>query len=171
MFTNYMHSENENICARWKQAINYGYLVRYGGLDGAKSWTNYREKIINDNDHVLTEKIYELIKKVNYNFDDQQNERQESSININININIDGYGFVLSNKMNGDICPTAHFIIQHFRIPNMAAGKKISNGKLLQIAYNVGQAHYEFSIGTYSHSLKQFYQDNKLDDIATYVIM
>ena len=154
--------KSKEITDLWKEVINYGYQVRCQGLNGEKAWSEYKEKIKDSNDYFLTEKIFELIKKVNFSYTDDHKEQQNSSILI--------YDEIYLNEFAGKINEVNHFILQHFRIPNMAENKKISTVKLLQLAYNIGQAKCEFEKKTYSDRLAKFYQENKLDEITTYIL-
>lgn len=145
----------------WQKTIDYGYYVRSNNLNGEQKWKDYKENHQYTNYYQLTDEIINLIKLVDYTYIDDQKEQQDSSIKIK--------NTIYFNKINDIIIDKNHFIIQLFRIPNMAENKKISAIKLLQIAYNIGQAKYFFGKGKYPYTLDEFYHQNNLDHLETFI--
>jgi len=148
-----------DILCLWKSLVDDGYKVRKDRLDGRKMWQSYREhysKMYQNEENLNTNiKIFNLSQEGSYSSYDKDHE----VVSIKI-----GDDLLLNDK------ETDHFIVQHFRIPIMF-GHKIPLLKLLQIAYNVGQAKAEFERGTYSEGVVKYYKDNKLGELSTYIEM
>jgi hypothetical protein len=106
-----------------------------------------------DTDIQLNDSFVELTTKVHYNANDTNHE--------DVTIMINGSSLVNKNE-------TDHFIIQHFRIPTMVKSP-LPLVKLLQIAYNIGQAKAEFEKKTYDDRVISFYKEHKLDSLNTYI--
>jgi hypothetical protein len=68
-----------------------------------------------------------------------------------------------------DTSEPLHFLLQHGNIPHKKAGVTLLT--LNQIGFNAGQyaAQLEADPSSYSTEIQQFYLDNKLGDVATYV--
>ena len=77
-------------------------------------------------------------------------------------LNIDG------DKLDNTIVSN-HFFVQHFRIPKLEK-YNLSVIKVLQLAYNVGQLKAVFEHeNVFDKNIKNFYRDNRLGDISTYI--
>ena len=147
-----------NAQSLWNHVSNVGYVVRKNGFDGLKMWQPFKDfysqyEIAGYEQYVpINENIKQLTKQINYFSEDVNHE----DVVIKIN-NIEVYN---SNE-------TDHFIIQHFRIPSMM--NRLPLVKILQIAYNVGQARAEFEKETYNGDIRKFYTENKLSEISTFI--
>ena len=141
----------------WQTVFSKGYETRKSGIDGQKAWQalkNEYEESAAQYDCRGT-RIEKLCQEIGYNKCEDDTDHKKVTIRI--------AGAQLSNRTEIE-----HFIIQHFRIPLMQ-NYQLSLSKLLQIAYNAGQARVEFDNESYSSDVKCFYESNMLDDIETYV--
>jgi hypothetical protein len=145
----------------WQHVLDIGYITRKTGCDGLQMWqplknfySKYEIKSNNSENEVpVNDTIKKLSEQVKYTAHDQNHD------NVDVKIN----DTQLKNSKETD-----HFIIQHIRIP-MTTSFKLPLVKLLQIAYNVGQAKAEFEKNTYNEGIKYFYKEHKLSDITTFV--
>jgi len=144
----------------WKDTLQTGYYVRKNKSDGLASWQPLKVKYSTNNTvYQLSDKIIGLI---NCCFKKGVDTMEYTDCSVVL------LGESSIAIKNGSDIP--HFFVQHFRIPFMAGGKEISFFKLMQIAYNAGQfrAASEES-NAYDCHTKNFYSDNKLDNLETYV--
>jgi hypothetical protein len=141
----------------WNNVIAFGYIVRMFGMDGLKMWQPVKERLnsVGDVPDVsFCPKIYRIAEEVNYNKNDNHNDAT---------IDIADTKFL-------NTLETSHFLVQHFRIPTMVSEKRENiRTKLIQVAYNIGQAKAEIERGTYSSAVVEFYKSNKLNDITTFL--
>jgi len=143
----------------WLLMSNIGYVVRKSGCNGLEMWQPFKDfyskyEVADFPGGVpLNESIKKLAQVIHYVNKDEKHD--EVTITIASN--------VLHNSRDTD-----HFLIQHFRIPIMQK-YTLPLVKILQIAYNVGQARAEIEKGTYSKAINNFYIENKLDDPSTYL--
>ena len=138
----------------WLHLVNVGYIVRKNGYDGLQMWQPFKELYSKYSSETfeISDKIKKLSNDLSYTHD-------ETHEDVTIKIS----NSILTNSKEQD-----HFIIQHFRIPIML-DHKLPLVKLLQIAYNVGQAKAEFEKGTYSEEITSFYKKNNLSELSTFV--
>jgi len=139
----------------WNEIKQIGYTVRKNRIDGLKMWQPIKEKLNNFDDIPdvnFSNKIYEISKKMIYLPNNDAHENATISFPIEL-VNTD---------------ETSHFIIQHVRIPSIfrKEREKIIT-KLIQIAYNIGQAKAEMD--NYPKDLVYFYNKNKMKDIRTLI--
>lgn len=141
----------------WNNVIAFGYIVRMFGMDGLKMWQPIKERLNSAGDVPdvsFCPTIYTIAHDVNYNKHDDHN---------GATVNIAGTEFL-------NTLETSHFLVQHFRIPTMVSEKRENiRTKLIQVAYNIGQAKAEIERGTYSSAVVEFYKSNKLNDITTFL--
>lgn len=139
----------------WDHLVNVGYIVRKNGYDGLKMWQPFKDMYSKCNTLIfdVNDNVIKLSQELKYTPHDTNHE--------NATIKIHHTLFINSKD-------TDHFIIQHFRIPIML-DYKLSLVKLLQIAYNVGQAKGEFEKGTYNDEIVDYYQNNKLCELPTFI--
>ena len=149
-----------NVAALWNSICEKGYLVRKQEQDGLKMWQPLKNHFScyeisgHEIDYPqINDKIFELSHDVDYLFEDTDH----NAVTININ------GTLLTNSKESD-----HFVIQHLRIPKML-DYRLPLVKILQIAYNVGQASAEFEKDTYHEDVKKFYNDNRLSEINSFI--
>jgi hypothetical protein len=141
----------------WNNVISFGYTVRMFGMDGLKMWQPIKERLNRAGDVPdvsFCPTIYRIAEEVNYNKNDNHNDAT-----------IDIVGTTFLNTLE-----TSHFLVQHFRIPIMVSEKRENiRTKIIQVAYNIGQAKAEIERGTYSSAAVEFYKRRKLDDITTFL--
>lgn len=143
----------------WKFVITVGYTVRKNGCNGFEMWqplknyfSQYEISGFRDSFSPINQKIKQLAERVRYMAHDKNHQDVEIMI----------YNTRLNNSKETD-----HFIVQHFRIPMMSSSLPLV--KILQLAYNIGQASAEFERGTYSEDIINFYKKNYLSDISTFI--
>lgn len=149
-----------NVQSLWNHVLNAGYVVRKTKCDGLKMWqpfkdfySGYEIEGYETNFPSVNAKIRELSKEVNYKSEDIDHN------NVTINI---GKTKLTNSK------ETDHFIIQHFRVPE-ASNYKLPLVKILQIAFNAGQAKAEFENNTYNEEIVNFYKTNKLSEVTSFI--
>lgn len=178
--------QKNDIKDQFTKTILYGYETRKNNQDGLKLWIKYKENSLNSKNYRyrISNKIKDLIKKVNYHFTDDQEIQLESLCTINNieinNIKFDNtYGsrFKIKGEINNiqnnnekkiNINKPNHFLIQLFRIPKMS-DDSLSHLKLMQIAYNIGQLKFEFEQNTFDKTIENFFKENSMEEINTYV--
>lgn len=154
--------ENKTLEDLWTDTLSEGYLVRKNGLDGLKSWQPLKQKyskmyINKYEDGIPIKEYFSFIAKDKYIVGSDKVDHRDSTFKLGKN--------ELTNEMESH-----HFYIQHFRIPYLESNK-LSVLKLLQIAYNAGQfkAELEKNNSVYGVEFVDFYKNNKLDQISTYI--
>jgi hypothetical protein len=154
-------SDTMQVNELWNHVMRVGYTVRKNNCNGLYMWQPLKElyskyeiegypKGVKVND-----RISKLSREVRYTSKDKAHE------NVTIMIN----STQLENSAEAE-----HFIIQHFRIP-ITQEYKLQLVKVLQIAYNVGQAKAEFERGSaYNSEIESFYKKNRLGELSTFVL-
>jgi hypothetical protein len=156
-----------------KDACDYayrsGFLTRKTGNDGLEGWCNIKKlfnKLYIEYEFNLTDKIIELSKLLSV----YEGDKDLNSILLVIDSNDKERDFeLLSNSIE-----IHHFVIQLLRIPLIAtrAGQKtLSYLRVLQIAYNIGQATSVLDSGQYTQAIVDFIEKNDLFNMNTYVII
>lgn len=142
----------------WEEMVNVGYKIRKQRENGLVSWQPYKKLyasaiIIGYEEGIPLKKSFmDLSESLPYFYEDEEHNDAQMVVE----------GVRLDNQIE-----TNHFFIQHFRIPKL--GKyKLPVLKLLQIAYNAGQLRAVFE-ENFEKSIKDFYGNNNLGDITTYV--
>jgi len=156
----------------WEHVINIGYNVRKTGADGLAAWQPLKKLFTTYKSNpplIFGERINRIL-KVGLVYTRIANDPDDEKVKVMI-INADKSSIICDNTVESQ-----HFFIQHFRIPIMLMGEEkketeFSVLKLLQIAYNVGQysADAENKENTYNPIIKQFYKDNQLNRLSTYI--
>ncbi len=135
----------------WNILVNHGYEVRSTGQDGLNEWQPYKNTLKNYKIDVEL-KVDNGIK---YLCEEHYNSDEGIFVYNDIEIN---------NEVE-----SAHFLIQHCRIPKLM-NFKLSILKLLQIAYNAGQFLAEQYVNnTYPDEIINMYYENNMDKLTTYV--
>lgn len=154
--------ENETLVDLWADTLLQGYNTRKNGLDGLKSWQPLKQKyekmyVIGYENGIPVNAYFSFMVKDKYIIGSDKLDHKDSIFKID------------KNYLANGIEPH-HFYIQHFRIPNLESNK-LSVLKLLQIAYNAGQfkAELEKNNSVYATEFVDFYKNNKLDQIDTYI--
>ena len=150
-----------NLEELWLDTIKIGNEVRKKKWDGQKEWQPLKEKYGNyyfkkPNDKIKIKDSFKNIKdKTKYKVKKKDKEHQKVKLVVN--------GSELDNTKE-----IHHFFIQHFRIPIMG-DFELPIIKILQIAYNAGQFEAERENNTYSDEVTNFYDENALGRLDTYV--
>jgi hypothetical protein len=144
----------------WNHVVEAGYNVRKSKCNGQNMWQPFKNlyskyQVKDQAKIIVNNSIDDLIKQINY----VKNEDDSDHLNVNITVK----NLLFENKIE-----IHHFIIQHFRIPLMEKNE-LSLVKLLQIAYNVGQAQSELENKTYDEHIIEFYNENKLNKLETFI--
>jgi len=156
-----------NINELWKSIIDYGYSVRKITIQtnndfniGQKAWQLLKDNFANYQFEINNIKYDKLDCKntlvVEYMKKDDDEDHEEVKIKID--------DIILDNKIE-----TEHFFIQHYRIP-ITSNNKLSVQKLMQIAYNIGQFRANRENNIYIIKIIEYYDDNNLDKLETYII-
>jgi hypothetical protein len=103
----------------------------------------------------LIELIESLIKDKEYRFDEDDKDQEKVKLTIN------------SIELDNQIEPH-HFFIQHYRIL-VTSNFELSPMKLMQVAYNIGQLKAQNKIHKYDEKLMDYYKENKLNNVNTFV--
>jgi hypothetical protein len=148
--------ETKTLNELWNEVFKFGYNVRRTNKNGFQMWQPVKEKYSRDN------KKYTVtngnIKKFATAFLKVDNSDED-----NIKYSFEHCEFTLIDETE-----CGHFFIQHFRIP-LAEKYELTLVKILQIAYNAGQFKAEREKGIYSMTILNFYDDNKLGQIETFI--
>lgn len=152
----------------WDRTKAYGYLINISGQEGFERWQPLKHyyatfSVLNDRKFFVCRKIINYLSKC-YRVDSHDTEHKKPTIAFKEkNVLIQNYG-------NG------HFIVQHFRIPQMAIKAalnpdeiELSILKIAQIAYNAGQFIAECDKGAYSDEIINHYSKLELGNINTYL--
>jgi len=133
----------------WDSIIKYGYRTRSNNMNGLERWNLVKEIIPNMNIEWTdkSRKIYDDLKNLNVDSSESSEE--------------------LTFKLSHSEWEKQHFLIQHGRI--IYKNKNGTIVRLMQIAYNIGQFKAENEREKYSDNIIKYYNDNKLDDINTYI--
>jgi len=155
-------NHKEIVHEMWKDIVAFGHKVRSNGEDGLQQWLHIKKVFSCLNNCVALPNEYDLKQAPIYRiisdniFYESQDENHDNLKLVIVPIN--------QSLDNND--PKQHFFIQHFRIPIMSKFK-IPLIKLLQIAYNVGQASVE--LDNYTVEQRIFYHKNNLCEFTTYI--
>ena len=152
----------------WNKTMDYGYEVRKSKKDGLESWQPLKKEYANyfikgyDEGIPVNESFNKIMKKIKYQIGSDEKEHTDVMVSI--------------GKETVDNLDKNHFFVQHFRIPVLEKNKlpvleknKLSVVKVLQIAYNAGQYKAEAEKKNYPTTILEFYDENKLNDIETFI--
>lgn len=142
----------------FRYMVEKGYMVRDRNLDGLKEWQQYKFQYESHVWNLNGQKTITI--HMNSEF-----IRLCENISIYNGKNINA---ILNEENINNETESGHFIVQHFRIPRTQK-YRLSVVKFAQIAYNIGQARFEFRRGTYSDSFTKFYLENQLDHADIYI--
>ena len=151
---------SETLNEIWNRMVAVGFNVRKNRMNGMEEWQPYKQKyskysLKDKNTIPLKREFIDFSNNLEYDYKDK---KDHSDVLLKIN------NVILDNKIE-----TNHFIIQHFRIPRML-NYNLDILKFAQLAYNVGQASAVFMYeNVYSNDIKEFYYDNGLNKITTYL--
>lgn len=138
---------------------NYGYNVRKNKENGLTKWQEIKNEIsqwhLKDCPLIeIRDEFKNTLRAFKYRYSSLDDQDAEIQIGQ----------YVMHNSIE-----KYHFVIQHIRIPLMC-NFKVQFVKLMQIAYNIGQAKATFEEpAAYPKSLKVVYEQTKLSDLITYV--
>jgi len=146
----------------WNKTMDYGYEVRKSKKDGLESWQPLKKEYANyfikgyDEGIPVNESFIksQIMKKIKYQIGLDEKEHTDVMVSI--------------GKETVDNLDKNHFFVQHFRIPVLEKNK-LSVVKVLQIAYNAGQYKAEAEKKNYPTAILEFYDENKLNDIKTFI--
>lgn len=144
---------NHSVCELWGLVKQMGYAIKASEQDGLKMWGPIKEKYSAYTDH-----IYEINTK---KFEDHIMYESRDDKHDKVTMKIGSQNF--DNEIADD-----HFLIQHFRIAKMN-NYRLPLVKVLQIAYNVGQARASLENGKYNNDVVQFYNLHRLGNVETYL--
>ena len=126
----------------WDIVSEYGYNVRQKNINGLDAWN----------------KIKPLLKSVKYSLDWKNNFYDD--------LLMVGVRDVDKEDMPYNEWQKHHFLIQHGRIVKR---NPPSIMRLMQIAFNSGQFRAVRDSPIYTQEMLDFYDDNKLSDVETYI--
>lgn len=138
-----------NVQKLWDIVFQFGYVVRYGKLDGLQCWN----------------KIKPILSSVTPDCEWSMENIRSIYFHMKTEFNISENKF---DYENNNIWESYHFYLQHSRIPyiNKDDNKLV---RLMQIAYNAGQYEYEKTQFDYGDEMNKYYVDNNLASMATYM--
>ncbi|AYV83898.1 MAG: putative orfan [Hyperionvirus sp.] len=145
----------------WDNVKAFGYSVKVEGRDGLREWQPLKEQysrytLPGDAPVVPVKSAIKDLSDQHLIIGKDKTDYTDSKFKITDTI-------ILSN-----INPPDHFFIQHFRIPKML-DFSLTTVKLAQIAYNAGQYSAAEELGMYPPEVNNFYNDNILGDIETFI--
>lgn len=149
----------KEIIKEWTQVKEMGSKSREEGIRTGQSvgllhWQKPKEKYSKDEQTFKTSiKIKDLV-KANYRVDSIDTDHQTATVAVG--------DIVLENKIESH-----HFIVQMHRLIAMHGEFTLSMLRLMQIAYNIGQA--DADIQSYNTNVQIYLKTNGLDQIATYI--
>jgi hypothetical protein len=147
---------DSDISKLWQEMINYGYDVNKTGQNGLVMWQPMKTKY--DNMMSLGKVDNPVVQRIIYN----------NIVMGSDDIDLSDLKFVIDDVILDNKIENHHFFIQHFRIP-MISKFNLTRLKLLQIAYNAGQFKARREKNYYDEKIMTFYDNNKLDQIQTYL--
>ena len=141
----------------WRIAKAEGYRTRKNHEDGQKNWQPLKAQYAKDETILtLNPKIFEVIKRdLRIGADEVDYTDCEIATQL----------ITLEN-----VVESAHFIVQHLRIPMMCKNGQIPMVKFAQIAYNAGQYEAEKEMNGYLQMANEYYDMMELADPKTFVM-
>lgn len=152
---------DKTLAQLWSETLAEGYRVRSSKLNGLEAWqplkVAYANLYVKDSDPIPMATNCKTFGMGRYVISLDEKDHTDAKFKIGEH--------TLTNKNEPH-----HFYIQHFRIPFLE-NYKLSVVKLLQIAYNAGQfkAELEHNPKSYDQVFIDFYRQNKLDKIETFI--
>ena len=131
----------------WNSIIKYGERTREGNMNGLERWNLVKE----------------LIPNVKIQWNESAKKIYDDLISLGANNSEDWKDSGLSHPD----WERQHYLLQHGRIIFKNPDGNLV--RLYQIAYNIGQFKAENEKNKYSENILKYYNDNKLDDINTYI--
>ena len=143
---------------KFNEIIEYGKKTRSNKENGFDNWQKVKSSYSDEIKHKRSEIIEDLMIKANYKYKD--NDQKYSEVTIN--------GINIKNMVDDKLVEVNHFLVQLFRIPNLS-GNEMSELKILQVAYNIGQYQAELYNNTYDEAITSFFVENGMSNIETYI--
>lgn len=134
----------------WNKVIDLGMSLRNkhsNNLDGLAVWNNLKSSVVDISKDPLI-KWSKTHDKIVYSLSEMKNSLREYDEDNN---------FIERN----------HFLLQILNIPKN--DPTVSFNKLIQIAFNIGQLMPELNDKKFGFNIQQIFNDNKLNEINTYI--
>ena len=127
----------------FSKTIKYGRNTRLQKVDGLERWNKIKPILLKSTTQVVWKQDF----KNHYDYMIEHLKLTE-------------------DEMDHEIWEKNHFFIQHARIPK---NNRATLSRLIQIAFNIGQLEALWDDEFYTQEMKEYYQEQKLNNINTYI--